>query len=73
VLCSWAQVLAHWSGTDALAAREHVSHMAGKLQQLVQPGLLQQAPAQLLQEVEEVEVLPATHTQAKLKANPYAE
>jgi hypothetical protein len=55
-----------------VAARQHVNHTAGKLQQLVQLGLLQQTPAELLQVVEEVEVLPATHTQAKLKLNQYA-
>jgi hypothetical protein len=67
------QGLVHWSGTDAVAVRKHATHMASKLQQLVQPGLLQRAPAELLQVVEEVEVLPATHTQAKMKPNPYAE
>jgi hypothetical protein len=67
------QALTPWSGTDAQTARDHVSHAPGKLQQLVQPGLLQQAPAQLLQEVEEVEVLPGAHTQAKLKPNHHAE
>jgi hypothetical protein len=67
------QGLAHWSGTDTLTARDHANHTAGKLQQLVQPGLLQRAPAELLQVVEEVEVLPATHTQTKLKPNQYAE
>jgi hypothetical protein len=47
--------------------------MASKLQQLVQPGLLQRAPAELLQVVEEVEVLPAAQAQAKLKPNKHAE
>jgi hypothetical protein len=60
------QALPHWVGTDSVTAQRHATHKAGKLQQLVQPGLLQRAPAQLLREVAEVDVVPAGHTQPKL-------
>jgi hypothetical protein len=65
------QVMAQWSGTDALTAREHTSNMASQLQQLVQPGVLQSAPAELLQAVAEVEVLPKDSKQAKLRRKTY--
>jgi hypothetical protein len=61
------QALPHWMGTDVVTAQRHTTHKAGKLQQLVQPGLLHQAPAQLLQPAAEVRVLPSVQTQAKLQ------
>jgi hypothetical protein len=65
------QVLPSWTGTDAVTGREHVTHMASKLQQLVQPGLLRKQPAELLQVLKEVEVTPAAHMPAKLKSSYY--
>jgi hypothetical protein len=59
-------------GTDIVAVQDHTTHKAGSLQQLVQPGLLQRAPAELPQPLAEVEVLPATHTQAKINRDPHS-
>jgi hypothetical protein len=65
------QALPLWAGTDALTGREHVRGMASKLQQLVQPGVLRQQPAELLQVLKEVEVAPAAHMRAKMKSSSY--
>jgi hypothetical protein len=69
--CPWLQALAHWSGTNVLTARNHATNKASDLQQLVQPGAVQRAPAELLQAAAEVEVAPSGAMQAKMQRKNY--